>query len=271
MSMRTIVLPVEVALKKVPLYGLDGNVVKEIELPPVFSVPVRKDVIRRAFLSALTARVQPKGRDELAGKRRVGESWGINYSVARVPRLDNGRAVFAPQVKGGRLAFPPTTAKVIHERINKKEKLLALASALAATSNIELVRLRGHKFSAPVLPVVVIDDLENIDRTSALKKVLQTLKVWDDVVRARRGTKIRAGKGKMRGRRYDEPRSLLIVVSNGKNPVVRAGRALPGVEVVSVELLSVMHLAPGGHPGRLMVITASALSKLGEKFEVITL
>ncbi|MEM1622555.1 MAG: 50S ribosomal protein L4 [Sulfolobales archaeon] len=267
----TIVLPVRVTPKKVPLYGLDGSIVKEIELPPVFSVPVRKDVIRRAYLSALTARVQPKGRDELAGKRRVGESWGINYSMARVPRLDNGRAVFAPQVRGGRLAFPPTTAKVIHERVNKKERLLALASALAATSDIELVRLRGHEFSAPILPVVVIDDLENIVKTSALKKVLQALKVWDDVVRAYRGTKIRAGKGKMRGRRYYEPKSLLIVVSDTKSQVIKAGRALPGVEVVSADLLSVMHLAPGGHPGRLMVITAGALNKLGEKFEVITL
>ncbi|MEM2006546.1 MAG: 50S ribosomal protein L4 [Sulfolobales archaeon] len=267
----TIVLPVKVAPKRVPLYGLDGSIVKEVELPLVFSVPVRRDIIRRAFLSALTARIQPKGRDELAGKRRVGESWGINYSVARVPRLDNGRAVIAPQVRGGRLAFPPTIAERIHERVNKKERLLALASALAATSETDLVRHRGHKFSAPTLPVVVIDDLENIDKTSALKKVLKTLKVWDDVVRARRGTKIRAGKGKMRGRRYDEPRSLLIVVSGKKSPVVRAGRALPGVEVVSADLLGVMHLAPGGHPGRLMVITASALSKIGEKFEVITL
>ncbi|MEM2207647.1 MAG: 50S ribosomal protein L4 [Sulfolobales archaeon] len=267
----TIVLPAKVAPKRVPLYGLDGSIVKEVELPLVFSVPVRRDIIRRAFLSALTARIQPKGRDELAGKRRVGESWGINYSVARVPRLDNGRAVIAPQVRGGRLAFPPTIAERIHERVNKKERLLALASALAATSETDLVRHRGHKFSASTLPVVVIDDLENIDKTSALKKVLKTLKVWDDVVRARRGTKIRAGKGKMRGRRYDEPRSLLIVVSGKKSPVVRAGRALPGVEVVSADLLGVMHLAPGGHPGRLMVITASALSKIGEKFEVITL
>lgn len=269
--MRTIILSGNAAPKKVPVYGLDGSTAGETTLPPVFSVPVRKDVIRRAFISALTARLQPKGRDELAGKRRVGESWGINYSVARVPRLDNGRAVFAPQVRGGRLAFPPTTAKRIRERVNKKEKLLALASALAATSEIELVRLRGHRFSAPALPVVVVDGFEDINKTSALKKVLRTLNVWDDVVRAQDGIKIRAGKGKMRGRKYEEPRSLLIVVSNAESPVVRAGRALPGVEVVSVGMLSVLHLAPGGHPGRLMVITAGALSKIGEKFEVISL
>lgn len=269
--MRLIVLAESVPPKKVPLYGLDGNPVGEVLLPPVFSVPVRKDVIRRAFLSALTARLQPKGRDELAGRRRVGESWGINYSVARVPRLDNGRAVLAPQVRGGRLAFPPTTAKRVRERLNKKEKLLALASALAASSEVELVKLRGHKFSAAALPLVVVDDFETVDKTSTLKKVLQALNLWDDVIRAQKGTKIRAGKGKMRGRRYEEPKSVLIVVSNGKSQAVRAGRSLPGVEVVSIDLLSVLQLAPGGHPGRLMVITKSALDKLKEKFEVLAL
>lgn len=268
--MRIIVLPSKVEPIKVPVYSLDGVTIGEVTLPPVFSLPVRNDIIRRAFLSALTARIQPKGRDELAGKRRVGESWGINYSVARVPRLDNGRAVFVPQARGGRLAFPPTTSKRIHERVNKKEKLLALASALAATSSVDLVRRRGHKFSVEALPVVVVDDLENIEKTSTLKETLRLLKVWEDVVRAYDGIKIRAGKGKMRGRRYEEPKSVLIVVSNSKAPVVKAGRALPGVDVVSVDLLSVMHLAPGGHPGRLMVITSGALTKLSERFRVVS-
>ncbi|MCX8208860.1 MAG: 50S ribosomal protein L4 [Sulfolobales archaeon] len=263
-------MPEKISQKKVPLYSLDGKQVGEIPLPPVFSIPIRKDVIRRAFLSALTARLQPKGRDELAGKRRVGESWGINYSVARVPRLDNGRAVLAPHVRGGRLAFPPTTERRVHERVNKKEKALALASALAATARVELVKQRGHRFFAKDLPVVVVDDLEALSETSTLKKVLQTLGVWDDVVRAQEGTRVRAGRGKMRGRRYKKPKSLLVVVSSGKCPLVKAARALPGVEAVSVDLLSVLHLAPGGHPGRLMVITASALGRIGEKFEVVT-
>ncbi len=268
--MRTIVVPEGVAQKRVPVYDLSGNPVGEVVLPPVFSLPVRKDLIRRAFISALTARLQPKGRDPLAGKRRVGESWGINYSVARVPRLDTGRAVFAPQTRGGRLAFPPTTARRLHERINKKERLLALASALAATSEVELVRLRGHRFSAPHTPVVIVEEFENIERTPELRSALKSLKVWDDVVRAQEGTKVRAGKGKMRGRRYKEPKSLLIVVSSTKSPVIRAGRVLPGVDVVAADLLGVPHLAPGGHPGRLMLITVGALRRLEERFEVIT-
>jgi len=268
--MGVIVVPFRLTPKRVPVYSLEGGVVSEVVLPEVFSVPVRLDLIRRAFHAAFTARLQPKGRDELAGKRRVGESWGINYSVARVPRLDNGRAVFVPQARGGRLAFPPTTEKKIREFINKKEKLLAVASALAATAVEELVRLRGHRFSASTLPVVVVDELENVERTSTLKGVLQALKVWEDVERARSGTKIRAGKGKMRGRRYYVPKSLLLVVSSSKAKVIKAGRSLPGVDVVSAEMLSIIHLAPGGHPGRLTILTPGALEVLKSRFQVVT-
>jgi len=41
--------------KKVAILDLDGKPVEEIELPPIFRLPVRKDLIRRAFHSAHTA------------------------------------------------------------------------------------------------------------------------------------------------------------------------------------------------------------------------
>ncbi len=255
--------------RKAAVKSLDGSIVEEIELPPIFRLPVRKDLIRRAFHSAHTARLQPKGRDPMAGNRRAGESWGIGHSVARVPRLDNGRAVLAPNVRGGRLAHPPRVEKVLHERINKKERVRAILSALSATAIPDLVRARGHRFSTDSLPVIVVDDFEKIEKTSEAKEVLKKLGVWEDVERAKERTRIRAGKGKMRGRRYVEPRSALIVVSSYDSPVIKAVRNLPGVDVATPDNLSVLHLAPGGEPGRLTIITRSALEKLSEKYEVV--
>lgn len=256
--------------KKVAILDLDGKPVEEIELPPIFRLPVRKDLIRRAFHSAHTARLQPKGRDPLAGNRRAGESWGIGHSVARVPRLDNGRAVLAPNVRGGRLAHPPRVEKVLHERINKKERIRAILSALSASAIPDLVRARGHRFSAESLPVIVVDDFEKLQKTAEVKEVLKKLGVWEDIERAKDGIRIRAGKGKMRGRRYVEPRSVLIIVSSYDSPVIKAVRNLPGVDVATPDNLGILHLAPGGDPGRLIIITRSALEKLSEKYEVIT-
>jgi large subunit ribosomal protein L4e len=73
--------------------------------------------------------------------------------------------------------------------------------------------------------------------------------------------KIRPGKGKMRGRRRKGRRGPLIVVARDDG-VSRAARNHPGVDTVLAKDLSVLHLAPGGHPGRLTIFTVGALSEL---------
>jgi len=176
----------------------------------------------------------------------------------------------APNVRGGRLAHPPRVEKVLHERINKKERIRAILSALSASAIPDLVRARGHMFSAESLPVIVVDDFEKLQKTAEVKEVLKKLGVWEDIERAKDGIRIRAGKGKMRGRRYVEPRSVLIIVSSYDSPVIKAVRNLPGVDVATPDNLGILHLAPGGDPGRLIIITRSALEKLSEKYEVIT-
>jgi len=253
-----------------PVFDLSGERVREVELPLVFRLPIRVDIIRRAFHSAFTAGLQPKGRDPLAGKRRVGESWGIGYSVARVPRLDTGRAVLAPNVRGGRTQFAPTTLERIHEEINRAEMRIALLSALAATTDIGFVRRRGHIVPQNIksLPVVVVDDFENIETTRSLRQFLERTGLWLDVERAQSGLRIRSGKGKMRGRRYKEPKSLLFIVSSEGAKVVKAIRNLPGVDWLTPKTLNILALAPGGTPGRLTVITERALNITGEIYRV---
>ncbi|NPA85086.1 MAG: 50S ribosomal protein L4 [Crenarchaeota archaeon] len=247
--------------------GLDGSAVEEVELPPVFALPVRQDIIRRAFLSAFTARLQPKGRDPMAGKRTTAESLGPGRGLARVPRIKGtSRAAFVNSARGGHLAFPPRPDRKIHEEINKKERLVAIASALAATARREFVEARGHEIaSVKELPVVVVDDLENVDKAKALREVFEKLGVWNDVERAARWRQ-RSTKGKMRGRRYKKRVGPLIIVSSEKAGVRRAAGAFPGTDVVAVNLLSVKHLAPGGVPGRLTIITKGALEEIGRRF-----
>ena len=72
--------------------------------------------------------------------------------------------------------------------------------------------------------------------------------------------KVRAGRGKMRGRRYKQRKSLLIVT--GTHPL-RAARNLAGVDVVTVTDLTTDLLAPGTQAGRLTVWTEGAIRSLG--------
>ena len=255
---------------KVPVYNVEGEKVGEQELPRFFSLPVRKDLIKRAFLAEFTARLQPKGRDPLAGKRTSARSYGVGHGIARVPRIPGlGRAAFINSAVGGMVAHPPRVEKRIREEINKKEKKLATMSALAATAVINMVRARGHRFEAEALPVLLVGEAEEaLSRTRDAREMLKKLGLWSDVERAQKGTKIRAGKGKMRGRRYKEPRSILFIVSNHRSPLALATRNLPGVDVATGKTVSVLELAPGGVPGRLTVITLPALKQLEERFGV---
>jgi len=248
------------------VYGVDGSEKGEIELPSVFETEYRPDLIRRAFLSAFTARLQPKGVDPMAGKRTSAKSIGKGHGMARVRRTREGKAAFVPQAVGGRRCHPPKVEKILHERINKKERIKALMSAIAASANSELVRNRGHVVEdVPSIPLVIENEFEGVSKTKEIFEIFKNLGLDKDVERAKNGIKIRAGKGKMRGRRYRKPKSVLVVVSDLCN-AVKGARNLPGVDVITVDSLGILHIAPGGDAGRLTLWTEGAIEKLRERF-----
>ncbi len=252
---------------KIKVYSLEGEPLDEIELPEIFNEEFRPDLIKRAVISAQTARIQPWGSDPMAGKRTSAESYGAGHGVAMVPRIKTGsRAAFVPQAIGGRRAHPPKPYKNYHERINKKERRFAIRSALAATANKEIIEERGHRIeNIPEIPLVVEDKICKIKRTKETREIFKKFGIMDDIIRAKEGKKIRAGKGKMRGRRYKSPRGPLRVVSEDKG-ISLGARNHPGVDVVEVENLNVELLAPGTHPGRLTIFTRSAIEKLNSLF-----
>ena len=266
LDLSPLIKPKYVIPTTVKVLNLEGNAVSEISLPQQFLEPIRPDLILRAYISAFTARLQPKGTDPMAGKRTTAISFGIGLGLARVPRVKGSlwpTARFAPNVVKGRRAHPPKVEKILHERINKRERRKAIRSAIAATAIKDLVIARGHVIDkVPQIPLVVSDDFERIGVMADLKKVLTTLGLWDDVERVAERVRVRSGKGKMRGRRYKEGKSLLIVTSSIDAPVIKVARNLPGVDAVPIRNLSVLYLAPGGVPGRLTVWTLGAIEEL---------
>ncbi|MCS7102863.1 MAG: 50S ribosomal protein L4, partial [Candidatus Korarchaeum sp.] len=172
---------------EVPVYNLKGEIVRNIELPKVFSFEVRSDVIRRVYLSQLTARIQPQGRDPLAGLRTSAESWGVGHGIARVPRVKGrgysaaGRAARAVMVVGGAKTKAPRSWKVVWERVNRKERRVAIASAIAATHSIDLVKARHRVPNGIKVPIVVVDEIESIGKTSELYKFLQELGLGEEL------------------------------------------------------------------------------------------
>ena len=256
------------AKKTAKIFNLEGKSTGKIELPPVFATPLRPDVIRRAVLAIQSNRFQPQGRDPMSGKRTSAESRGTGLAMARIPRRKGAasRAAFAPGTVSGRQGHPPLSEKKIIKRIPKKEKRLALLSAIAATALKEAVISRGHNIEdVPEVPLVVADDFEGLKKTKEVEQILIRLGVLSELFRTKENRKIRAGRGKSRGRKMTRAVGPLIVVKENKGVVQAAGN-IPGVSAVTVADLNVEALAPGTHPGRLTVWTRSAIERLNEVY-----
>ena len=119
---------------------------------------------------------------------------------------------------------------------------------------------RNHIFEGE-LPKIVVDDLESVKKTKEVIEVFKAIGVYADVERAKETKRVRAGKGKMRGRRYVMKKSVLLVVERDDG-VIKAAKNLPGVDAVLVKDLNVELLAPGCKAGRLTVWTKSAIEYL---------
>jgi large subunit ribosomal protein L4e len=124
------------------------------------------------------------------------------------------------------------------------------------------VKARGHRVeNVPYIPLIVSSKLESLETTKEVYETLTALGLNDDLERASNGRSIRAGKGKMRGRKMKIPKSILIVVGEDKG-IGKSARNLPGVDIAEVHGLNAELLAPGTHAGRLVVWTTSAIARL---------
>jgi large subunit ribosomal protein L4e len=240
---------------------LDGNDDGTVELPAVFETTQRPDLVRRAVMAAQANRKQDYGSDEYAGFRTPAESHGSGRGMAHVPR-ENNVARRVPQAVSGRRAHPPKTEKDQGLGLNDKERKLAVRAAVAATTDAEAVRERGHEFDDDVdLPLVVSDAFEELVKTQAVVDTLESLGLHADIERADE-TMIRAGSGTTRGRKYKRPSSILFVTSEEQS---KAARNLAGADVATAREVNAEDLAPGGEPGRLTVWTESAVSEVADR------
>jgi large subunit ribosomal protein L4e len=252
------------AQKTAKIFDLEGKAIGKTNLPNVFETPLRPDVIKRAVLAIQSSRLQPQGRDPMAGKKTSAESRGTGLGISRVPRVKGGggRAALAPSTVGGRQPHPPRSEKKIVKRISKKEARLALLSAIAATASKENVVSRGHAIDdVPQLPLIITGSIEELTKAKEVEAALTNLGVLSDVYRVKASRKIRAGKGKHRGRKMKQAVGPLIVVAENRG-LVNAASNIPGVDVATVNNLNAELLAPGTHPGRLTLWSNDAIEQL---------
>jgi large subunit ribosomal protein L4e len=164
--------------------------------------------------------------------------------------------------------FAPTkTWRRWHRKIAVNQKRYAVASCLAASAIPALVMARGHRIAKVAEVPLVVDSkaFETIDKTKKAVALLRSVGALTDVLKVKESKKLRAGKGKMRDRRWRYRRGPLIIF-NKQGPIMKAFRNIPGIEVMSVKALNLLQLAPGGHMGRFIIWTQDAFERLDKLY-----
>jgi len=237
-------------------------------LPAVFRAPVRPDIVNTIHNEVAKNKRQPYCVSEPAGHQTSAESWGTGRAVARIPRVRgggthrSGQAAFGNMCRGGRMFAPTKTWRRWHRKVNVAQKRFAICSAIAATGVPSLVMAKGHQIQGiPEVPLVVADSVQGLAKTKDAVAFLRRNKAWADVARVYASRRMRAGKGKLRNRRYVQKLGPLVIYDQDQG-VTKAFRNIPGVDVIQVDNLNLLKLAPGGHVGRFCIWTEAAFKKL---------
>ena len=258
---------------KLNILDKSNNKIGEVNLPRQFEEEFRPDLIQRAVLTIQSHKRQPYAASIYAGKRASAKlsrrrrdyktSYGIG--ISRVPRKIMSRrgtrmnwvGAFAPGTVGGRRAHPPKAEKIWNKKINEKERIKAIRSAIAATVLKDIVAQRGH-LVPDNYPFILDDRFELLNKTHEVIDAFGKLGLDSELQRAQTKT-VRAGKGKSRGRKYKKRKGPLVVVSK-KDNLYNALKNIPGIDVTEVRSLNAELLAPGAMAGRLTLWTISAIN-----------
>ena len=262
---------------KADILTIDGKKKSTIDLPKCFSEKLREDLISKIIEAK--KQKQPYGPSPVAGKQHSASGklvhkrhvWKSQYGrgMSRIPRKAMSRkgsqfnwvGAISPNTRGGRRAHPPKVLSMINTlKINKKEMIFALRSAISATINPNLIfkrysSIQDDKIKAPFIVESKFATLKSKQLMSSLKSILNNL-----FEVAQKKKSIRSGKGKLRGRKYKRTAGVLIVIGNKEKLKSKA------FDIVNTKQLSVNDLANGG-VGRLTIYTEESVKELGEKLK----
>lgn len=258
---------------KAKILDVNGKESKELELPKIFSSKIREDISQKYYEAS--KKQQPYAPYFLAGKQASASGkikhgrrkWKTSYGkgISRVPRKIFWRrgtqfywqgATIASAV-GGRRAHPPRVEHFLKKlKINKKEKSIAISSAITATASPEYLKKRYEtleeiKVKLPLIVESKILKLKTKEFFSALKKILGD--VYEIAIKKK---KKRAGKGTRRGRKYKISAGLLLVIGKDEEKKIK------GIDVMKVCELKMQDLYP---LGRLAVYSEEAIKDLGDE------
>lgn len=257
---------------KAQIYDLKGEKKKEIELPVLFNDKIREDIVQKSYEVTRFAERQPYAPFKEAGKRHSASGtishkrhdWKGHYGrgISRVPRKTmwrRGTQFFwvgaeVSAARGGRRAHPPRVIRR-EKKINQKEMKIAMNAALAATAHESYVLKRYGSLDKISFRLPIVIESQATVKTKEIVHFLKTLLGKSNDI-ALKTKSVRAGKGKLRGRKYKSNAGVLLIKSNDEKIKMK------GLDIKSLKELKITDLYP---LGRLTIFTEKSLEELGGK------
>lgn len=253
---------------KATVYDIAGQKSSEINLPAVFDTRIREDIALKYYESDKF--YSPHSPSPLAGRKHSASGtishrrheWKGHYGkgIARVPRKAMWRrgeqfywvGAEINQARGGRGVH---TSRIVSRpiKVNIKERIIAMHSAIAATANKDYISRRYSRLNeiSSNVPFVLSAPTGNIKTKQLIELLKKVLGEKYEVALQKK--QIRSGKGKMRSRTYKSSAGLLLV--KGKDEKI----SIKGVDVRSANELAIADLYP---LGRLTLYTEQSLKEL---------
>ncbi|MCK4996977.1 50S ribosomal protein L4 [Candidatus Pacearchaeota archaeon] len=260
---------------KAKLFDKAGKEKGTVDLPKSFTARIREDILSKVFQAQLGLYRQAYGAMEGAGaqysasgiSKKKRHDWKATYGkgISRVPRKVMSRhgasfnwiGATVSNTRGGRRPHAPRSAKVLLKKTNKKELAMAFNSAIAGTVDAKsLAKKYNKKVESGLVFESDILEVKTKDFIATMKVVF-----GDAFSTVLKNKQIRAGIGKMRGRKYKSNAGLLFVLGNEESMKRK------GITVVNVCDLTIKDLSPNGEPGRLVCYTENAIKDMGERFK----
>ena len=189
-----------------------------------------------------------RGLSRYPKKRMSDKGSQFVWVAAAIPGVRKGRKAHAPKLGGREL------------KINKKEMIIAVSSALAMCSSLDELKKKystlGNVQLKIKLPLVVeskILSLKAKEFFASLEKILGS----ELMPIALQERSVRSGRGKMRNRTYKKNSGILIVTANNQD------KKISGVDVIKAKELRISDIASNG--ARLIMFTEEAIKDLENK------
>ncbi len=260
---------------KVQVLNIQGEKVKEISTG-IFEGKIREDIVQKVieaekkqhpYAPFWRAGNQYASSGKATHRRHVWKT-ATGKGLSKIPRkifrrrgsqfLWEGATI--PSTRGGRRAHPPKIAGFLNEKkINKKEKELAFKSALASLASMKMVKEKYQTLHNKEIKIKLPVIIESKSLSAGTKEFISGIKTilgeLSEVAFKKKNQ--RAGRGKMRGRKYKQTAGMILIIGNKEE------KKNNSIEIKKIKEVTIRDIAEGG--ARVSIFTEKAIEELGNK------